>query len=104
MPDAAVAESAGDPEAPLYTGVVQRGAVAFSERSGTPLAAAPDHWTEGCAVLEERRRDSGPPVVVRSYLDPADGRALHVEASIQGEERGFEVSPRRWTEAAGAQP
>jgi N-methylhydantoinase B len=99
VPDDVVAASAGRPEAPLYPGVVQRGAVAYSERTDVPLAAAPDHWTDGCAVLEERRRDSGPPVVVRSYLDPSDGRALHVEASIEGEGRGFEISPRRWTEA-----
>jgi N-methylhydantoinase B len=87
-------------EWPLYPGVVQRGAVAYSLQSGAPLAVAPDHWTDGCPVLEERRRDGGPDVVLRSYLDPRNGRALHVEATIQGEPRGFEVSPRRWIRMA----
>jgi N-methylhydantoinase B len=90
----------GGSEWPLYPGVVQRGAVAYSQHSGAPLAISPDHWTDGCPVLQERRRDAGPAVVVRSYLDPRDGRALHVEATLEGEPRGFEVSPRRWTEMA----
>jgi hypothetical protein len=51
-------------------------------------------------VLQDRRRDAGPAVVLRSYLDPRDGRALHVEATLEGEPRGFEVSPRRWTAMA----
>jgi N-methylhydantoinase B len=85
---------------PLYPGVVQRGAVAYSERTGAPLAISPSHWTDGCAILEERRRDAGPAVIIRSYLDPRDGRALYVEATLQGEPRGFEVSPRRWTGTA----
>jgi N-methylhydantoinase B len=74
--------------------------VAYSLFSGAPLALSPDHWTDGCPVLEERRRDAGPGVVLRSYLDPRDGRALHVEATLEGESRGFEVSPRRWTDMA----
>jgi N-methylhydantoinase B len=99
LSDDDVAQLAGSVEEPLYPGVVQRGAVAYSQQSGAPLAIAPDHWTDGCAVLEERRREDGPAVVHRSYLDPRDGRVLHVEATLAGEPRAFEVSPRRWTEA-----
>lgn len=99
--DEAAAAVAG-PDRPLYPGVVQRGGVAWSEAGGAPLALAPDHWTDGCPVLEERRWDDGPQVVFRTYLDPRTGDALHVEA-VTGEAhpRNFEVSPRRWTEAAG---
>jgi N-methylhydantoinase B len=83
---------------PLYPGVVQRGGVAYALESGAPLAVAPDHWTDGCPVLEERRwPDTGPDVVFRSYLDPRTGRSLHVEVALAGEGRSFEVSPRRWT-------
>ncbi|HMG40536.1 MAG TPA: hydantoinase B/oxoprolinase family protein [Acidimicrobiales bacterium] len=96
----AVAAAVGEGEAvPLYVGVVQRGSVAFAEASGTPLAVAPDHWTDGCAVLEARPRDDGPAVVFRSYLDPATGRCLHVEAVLADEPRAFESSPTRWTSA-----
>jgi N-methylhydantoinase B len=86
-------------EVPLYVGVVQRGAVAYAAESGAPLAVAPAHWTDGCAVIEERRWPGGPPVVFRSYLDPRSGRSLYVEAVLEGEPRAFEISPRRWTAA-----
>jgi len=89
--------AAGDSAAPLYPGVVQRGGVAYAEVSGAPLARAPDHWTEGCPVLEVRRAVDGPPVVFRTYLDPGSGRALHVEVAVAGEPCCFEVSPTRWT-------
>jgi N-methylhydantoinase B len=84
---------------PLYLGVVQRGALAISERSGAPLAVAPDHWTDGCPVLVETRAEFGPEVSIRSYLDPATGHALFVEAVPAGAPRSFEVAPKRWQEA-----
>ncbi|MGH2468016.1 MAG: hypothetical protein ACRDGL_09870, partial [Candidatus Limnocylindrales bacterium] len=92
------AVSGGDAQ-PLQPGVFQRGTVAYAEASGTPLAVAPDHWSDGCAVLVERRSLEGPPIVTRSYLDPATGRSLMVEVVPDGAERSFEVSPKRWTGA-----
>ena len=80
---------------PLYPGVVQRANVAFAEASGAVLALAPAHWTDGCPVIEEL----GAGVVVRTYLDPLTGRALHVEAVPTGAGRSFAVLPRRWTQA-----
>ena len=91
---------AGGPQAPLATGVVQRGAVAYSESTGAPLAIAPSHWTDGCPVLVNRRwPEDGPDVVYRMYLDPVSGRSLHVEAAMEGTARSFEASPLRWTSA-----
>jgi N-methylhydantoinase B len=84
-------------ELPLFPGVVRRGPVAFAAASGTPLAVAPDHFTDGCPVVEQPLRDEGPPIVTRTYLDPGSGRALHVEVVLAGEPRSFEVAPRRWT-------
>ena len=89
----------GDP-VPLYPGIVQNGHIAFASESGAPLAFAPDHWTDGCPLLIERRwADEGPGVVYNSWLDPETGRVLHVEVALEGEERGFEVTPERWAEA-----
>jgi N-methylhydantoinase B len=99
-PVTGVADATPDDQSgePLYPGVVQRGNVAYAQESGAPLAVAPEHWTDGCHVLEERRwPDAGPDVVFRSYLDPRTGRSLHVEVALAGEPRSFEVSPRRWT-------
>ena len=80
---------------------MQRGSVAYAAESGTPLAVAPDHWTDGCPVLEERRwPEGGPDVVFRTYLDPLTGRALHVEVALADSPRSFEVSPRRWSHVA----
>jgi N-methylhydantoinase B len=87
---------------PLFPGVVQRGAVAYAEASGAPLAVAPDHWTDGCPVLVERPWADGPPVEYRSYLDPGSGRVLHVEAVLAGAPRSFAVFPARWAEAGAA--
>jgi N-methylhydantoinase B len=91
----------GDPSGePLYPGIVQRGDVAYAQDSGAPLVRAPRHWTDGCPVLEDRRwTESGPDVIFRSYLDPRTGRTLHVEVTLTGEPRSFEVSPNRWTSA-----
>jgi len=86
--------------APLYPGVVQQGAIAYGEASGTPLAFAPDHWTDGCPVLVEHSGNGGPDVVTRSFLDPHTGRALHTEVALHGAPRTFETRPARWTTAA----
>jgi N-methylhydantoinase B len=84
-------------ELPLYPGVVQRGTAAYAARSGSLLAFAPDHWTDGCPVLVERLwGDDGPDVELRTYLDPVTGRALHVEAAVGDHPRTFEVNPDRW--------
>ena len=83
-------------EHPLYPGVVQRGPVAYAAVSGAPLAVAPDHWTEGCPVLEEASSGPGPQIVTRAYLDPLTGHSLYVEAVPAGEPRSFEVMPARW--------
>lgn len=89
---------------PLYPGILQIGSIAVAEQSGTPLAAAPDHWTQGCPILVERRwTDGEPDVEYRTWLDPVTGIALHVEASLAGEERGFHVEPFRWTRASAKQ-
>src|SRR5882672_240298 len=86
---------------PIYPGVVQRGTVAVAEASGAPLARAPDHWTEGCPTLIERRGDANDPdIFYRTWLDPRSGSALHVEAVVGDVERSFEVAPTRWTNAA----
>jgi N-methylhydantoinase B len=89
------------PPLPLYPGVEQRGRIAVSARTGVPLALAPGHWTDGCPVLREQlSADEGIEVV--TYLDPQSGHALAVEVVAQGEQRGFESAPLRWTQAAKA--
>jgi N-methylhydantoinase B len=85
---------------PMSPGVVQRGSVAFGAASGAPLAVAPDHWTDGCPVLETQLSGIGPEVTVRAYLDPRSGRNLYVEAVPAGEPRGFDVNPKYWRDAA----
>ena len=65
-----------------------------------PLALAPDHWTAGCpALIEHPWGGNGPDVSYRSWLDPASGRALHVEAIVGGDADSFYVAPSRWVEA-----
>jgi N-methylhydantoinase B len=89
---------------PLYPGIVQVGTVAIAEKSGAPLAVAPDHWTDGCPLMIERRWGAdGPDVLYRSWLDPETGDVMHVEVALAGEERGFLVAPNRWTGAAAAE-
>jgi N-methylhydantoinase B len=99
-------EVAEDPDShgvatiPLYPGVVQRGNLAVAELSGAVLAVAPDHWTDGCPRIEERTpTPMRSHLVVRTYLDPRSGRALHVEAVPEGAGRAFDVLPRHWLEA-----
>jgi N-methylhydantoinase B len=89
------AGSAEDPT-PLYPGVVQRGRVAVSERSGASLAVAPDHWTDGCPVLEERRLSGELTLLVEAYLDPVTGHTLCVDVRPEGAERTFTSLPTRW--------
>jgi N-methylhydantoinase B len=103
-PVAHTAVTADGEDLPLYPGVIQRGAFALAEASGAVLAQAPDHWTDGCPLLVERRWAEGPEVVYRSYLDPETGRALHVEVALADSARSFSVEPRRWTEAAAPAP
>jgi N-methylhydantoinase B len=92
-------EIAGDP-LPLYPGVVHYDGIAVAEASGAPLAVAPDHWTTGCPALIERPwGGNGPDVSYRSWLDPETGRALHVEAVVDGDIDSFYVAPSRWVEA-----
>jgi N-methylhydantoinase B len=102
LTDADVVGIASGSELPLFPGVVQRGRVAFAAESGAPLAVAPDHWTDGCPLLEWAPAGEGPPVLVRAYLDPRSGATLHVEALPAGEPRSFTVAPRRWTEAGAS--
>jgi N-methylhydantoinase B len=86
---------------PIYPGVIQRGAFAVAEESGAALARAPDHWTEGCPLLIERRgSDNDPEIFDRTWLDPKSGRSLHVEAVVGDAERSFEIAPTRWINAA----
>jgi N-methylhydantoinase B len=85
-------------EAPLYPNIVQRGKVAFVQSTGTPLAVAPDHWTDGCAVLEEPRSGRGPALVTRTYLDSRTGLSLYVEVVPAGEPRAFDIRPARWAQ------
>ena len=88
------------PDVVLFPGVVQRGRKAVAERSGAVLALASAHWTDGCAVLEEDFPSPGPvPLVLRSYLDPLRGHALHAELVPRGEARCFGTFPDRWTGA-----
>jgi N-methylhydantoinase B len=81
---------------PLYPGVVQVGRCAVAIASGAVLTEAPNHWTEGCAVMEEESDG----VLIRSYLDPVSGDALLVEAVPAGSPRSFASLPDHWTDAA----
>jgi N-methylhydantoinase B len=92
-----------DKASPLCHGVVQVGATAVSLDSGAVLAQAPDHWTDGCPVVEETRTSpTGTKWLARSYLDPVSGRSLHVEAVPPGWPRAFETMPARWAGATSA--
>jgi N-methylhydantoinase B len=83
---------------PWYPGVEQHGSTAYSVLSGATLAVSPDHWTDGCPMVEERRER----LLIRSYLDPLTGRLLLVEALPAGEARAIDTRPARWTNAAPA--
>ncbi len=104
MPSAANSPSANPPSAngaghPLYPGVEQQGRLAVSTRSGAVLAEAPDHWTDGCPVLEERRQAGELILHIEAYLDPLTGHALVVDVRPEGIERTFTTLPTRWVTA-----
>lgn len=82
---------------PLYPGVVQRGDLAISERSGAILARSPGCWTDGCPTLVQKRRTkAGIEVAVVTYLDPFTGHALAVDSRVSGEGASFGSAPERW--------
>jgi N-methylhydantoinase B len=85
---------------PLYPGIVQRNRAAYAAASGTLLAVAPTHWTDGCAILETAQRASGANVLIRSFLDPKTGTALCCEAVPAGAADSFISLPDHWTAAA----
>jgi N-methylhydantoinase B len=94
------AAAADADRAPLYHGVERRGRAAVAVQSGALLALAPDHWTDGCPVLEEERHSArGTPWLLRTYLDPVSGRALAAEAVPVGSPRSFTSSPTHWVGA-----
>ena len=96
--DVASGEPSDGSTLPLYHGVVQRGSLAVSEATGAVLAVAPDHWTDGCPVVEEARLSpTGTGWIQRSYLDPGSGRVLYVEAVPRGAGRSFTTAPFHWT-------
>jgi N-methylhydantoinase B len=102
-PPAPTPAAHADHRAPLYHGVERRGAVAVAVESGARLAVAPDHWTDGCPVLEEERSSArGVPWLLRTYLDPDSGRALAAEAVPIGAPRSFTSAPAHWIRAAAS--
>ena len=80
---------------PLATGVVQEGGVAVSERSGAPLALAPNHWTDGCPRIRNFL-PAGTDAEIIAYLDPATGHLLFVDVVALAAERSFTAMPKRW--------
>lgn len=95
------AVDASAPEQPFYPGIVQRGSVLVSERSGALLAIAPGNWTDGCPVLRRTRMTrAGVEVTVNAYLDPLTGHSLAVDSIPSGEPVSFGTSPARWRDCA----
>ena len=94
--------SEGD-EAPLCFGVTQRGSIAVSDISGAPLAVSPDHWTDGCPVIE-RFLPSHSDARVLAYLDPETGRLLAVDVVAESVQRSFTTMPDRWRASAHVAP
>jgi N-methylhydantoinase B len=88
-----------DYRGPLYFGIEQYGDLAVSARTGAVLARAPDHWTDGCPLLDTIVAAKSE-IVIRAYLDPLDGRALAVDVVVEGTSRSFESRPKRWIESA----
>lgn len=98
------ADSIGSGESrPHFHGVVQRGNVTFSERSGAPLSRSPDPWTKGCPVLVACHSTRlGRDGVFRAYLDPLTGHVLYAEDVLEGSDVTVKVRPGRWIASAQA--
>ena len=84
-------------EAPLAPGVIQRGRVAISEKSGAPLAISPGNWVDGCPYISGFGNESYQTDFV-AYLDPLSGDLLAVDVTEKGYGCSFEIAPKRWTE------
>ncbi len=84
---------------PLYPGVVQFGNLAVAEESGAVLAVAPENWLDGCPVLETQIDERAGGTVLRSHLDPANGRSLFVDVVRLGDAPSIEIRPHRWAMA-----
>jgi N-methylhydantoinase B len=84
---------------PLYPGVVQRGNLAVSERSGAVLAVAPGNWLDGCPVIDTHVDDRAGGTITRSHLDPATGRLLFVDVLRIQDGPSMDIAPLRWTQA-----
>lgn len=82
---------------PLYPGVVALDGVAYALASGAALARAGSSWTDGCPQLLESEDSS--PIVIRTYLDPLTGAALHTDVTPPGVDRSFDTRPRYWSVA-----
>ncbi len=99
-PVAANVASGDEPSLPLYPGVVQRGRLAVSERSGAVLAQAPDPWTDGCPTIHTARMTkAGIQVAVIAYCDPLTGHTLAVDSRVDDGGLSFASMPDRWTAA-----
>jgi len=83
---------------PLYPGVVQSGAHAFAEISGSLLAAAPDSWLDGCPTLDTPVENGGD-LVKRAHLDPGTGRILHLDVVPRDSAPSLRISPLRWSQS-----
>lgn len=94
-------KSAEGTEAPLASGVLQRGNVAVAEHSGAPLAVSPGNWTDGCPFISGFGNEDGSADYV-AYLDPATGELLAVDATPKGNGCSFVIAPERWTRAQSA--
>ena len=89
-----------EPEYPLYSGVIQRGQLAVSERSGAVLAVAPGNWLDGCPTMDVPIAQRAVTVVGRYHLDPLTGRALYVDVIRPEDGPSIELRPDRWMHAS----
>ena len=81
----------------MAPGVIQRGRVAISEKSGAPLAISPGNWVDGCPSISGFGNESDQTDFV-AYLDPLSGDLLAVDVTEKGYGCSFEIAPKRWTE------
>ncbi|MEJ6010442.1 hydantoinase B/oxoprolinase family protein [Novosphingobium aquae] len=84
---------------PIAAGVEQRGSVAVSSRSGSPLALSPDNWMDGCPRIHNFTT-THPDVDIVAYLDPATGHLLLVDVVPVGTGYSSSSVPNRWVEPA----